>query len=401
MTTTTDTARRLIGLSPEHRVVSMYIDLNPEQFATPAARSSEITSLIDAARRDAEGDDSLSHDEKVALREDIERISQYLDNPDTEGARSLAVFCSRRDDLFEVIQLPRQVPMGVVIDRRPYVEPLVAAATTRRWLVALVNRSRARFFVGDRDRLTEQTALDSDVHGQHDQGGWSQARYERSVEKEVDDHLHQVAETLRRSFRRRRFDRFALGGPSEVVARLDRMLEETDVRAGLVERRVEIDVENSTDDEVTEAAAAVIADEERQRERAALDRMAAGVGRGSRVGAEQREPDAGGHGAGGPEETVEALNERRVETLLLATAGRSDSDAVQRSFDRDGGRCPACGLLTLEPQRSCPADGTRVEPVSLREAAIEAAIAQDAEIVLVTDHPDLGPFQGIGAVLRF
>ena len=33
-----------------------------------------------------------------------------------------------------------------------------------------------------------------DVHSQHDQGGWSQARYQRGVEKEKDDHLAHTAE---------------------------------------------------------------------------------------------------------------------------------------------------------------------------------------------------------------
>ena len=47
-------------------------------------------------------------------------------------------------------------------------------------------------------------------------------------------------------------------------------------------------------------------------------------------------------------------------------------------------------------------DGTELEPVEhLREAAVEAAIAQDAEVISINHYPDLGPFQGIGALLRF
>jgi peptide subunit release factor 1 (eRF1) len=386
MTTTADIARRLSGLTPAHRIISLYLDLDPERFASPPARATEVRSLIDTAHKQVESEASLTHEEKAALREDIGRLSEYLEDPPTEGARGLAIFCSGRDGLFEVVQLPRPTAARVVIGRRPQVEPLVAAAPSERWLVALVNRSTARFFAGYRDRLSEQHGLHSDVHGQHDQGGLSQARYQRSVEKEVDDHLREVAETIRRSFRRQLFDRFALGGPAEVVARLDRMLGEDDVRAGLIEQRVAIDVENSSADQVTEAAAVLIEDDERRRERAALDRMAAGVG-------------GGGAGAGGPEQTVEALNERRVEVLLLATAGRSD--VVRAGFERDGGRCPSCGLLTLSGEGDCPADGTALEPVALRGATIEAALAQDAAVVLVSRYPDLGPFQGIGAVLRF
>jgi hypothetical protein len=50
----------------------------------------------------------------------------------------------------------------------------------------------------------------------------------------------------------------------------------------------------------------------------------------------------------------------------------------------------------------CPADGGELEPLEhLREAAVEAALTQDAEVMVVHHHPDLGPFQGIAALLRF
>ena len=81
-----------------------------------------------------------------------------------------------------------------MLDRTPYVEPLVADADAERWCVLLVNRRNARFFVGDGGTLEETDRVEDDVHSQHDQGGWSQARYQRGVEKEKDDHLVHVAD---------------------------------------------------------------------------------------------------------------------------------------------------------------------------------------------------------------
>ena len=50
----------------------------------------------------------------------------------------------------------------------------------------------------------------------------------------------------------------------------------------------------------------------------------------------------------------------------------------------------------------CPADGSPMQEVEhLREAAIEAALAQGAEVMVIRHYPDLGPLQGIGALLRF
>jgi hypothetical protein len=373
-------ARRLVAQRPEHPVVSLYLDLDPEEFATPPARVSQIHSLLDGAGREVEADETLSHEELLALREDLERVREYLlsDEPPFQGARALAVFCSLRDDLFEVVQLTRPAEGRVVIGRTPYVEPLIAGALERRWCVALVSRREAWLLTGPADRLSELRHFQDDVHGQHHQGGWSQARYERSYEKEADDHLRHVADLLHRRLRAAGFDRLALGGPVEIVARFQGFLHE-DVRSRLAGGRVDVDLSSATDAQIRAAVAELVEQDERQRERDALDRLAAGIG------------SPGGHGAGGPEDVLAALNERRVEALLL-----------EPGFDRPGGRCPSCGLLTLERHGPCPADGTELEEVEhLREAAVEAAIAQDAEVMVVSRYPDLGPFQGIGALLRF
>jgi hypothetical protein len=43
-----------------------------------------------------------------------------------------------------------------------------------------------------------------------------------------------------------------------------------------------------------------------------------------------------------------------------------------------------------------------LEPLEhLREGVVEAALTQDADVLVVRHYPDLGPHRGIGAVLRF
>jgi len=206
----------------------------------------------------------------------------------------------------------------------------------REWCVVLVSRRRARVLTGMADELRESHAREDEVHGQHDQGGWSQANYERSVEKEVDDHLRAVAELIERNLRRDRFDRLALGGPPEIVPRLEGMLSE-EVLARLAPERVEVDVSSAGEAEIRAAVAQLVEKDDGRREREALDRLAAGLG-------------SGGRAAAGPEDTVEALNERRVETLLLAPG-----------FDREAARCQGCGMIVLDADGRCPADGGELQ----------------------------------------
>ncbi|MBV8998745.1 MAG: hypothetical protein JO304_06780, partial [Solirubrobacterales bacterium] len=180
-----DSARRLIEHRTGHPIISLYLDLDPERFATAPARAAQVRSLIDQASRQLDGAaDGLSHEDRVTLRADLQRIEAYLNSrePPFKGAGALGVFCSGRDEVFEVVQLPRPYPGRVVIGSSPFVEPLVATLQERRWIVALVSRRLGRVLGGPVDRLQEHGNFYDYVHGQHDQGGWSQARYERSIE---------------------------------------------------------------------------------------------------------------------------------------------------------------------------------------------------------------------------
>src|SRR5438105_15491255 len=117
-------ARRLVQHRGPHRVVSLYLDLDPERFATPPARASQLRSLLDQAQRDVQQDGSLDHDERLALREDLQRIKSFFASSQApfKGARALAIFCSTRDGLFETVQLGRPAAGRGGIDQAPYGE---------------------------------------------------------------------------------------------------------------------------------------------------------------------------------------------------------------------------------------------------------------------------------------
>ena len=187
---------------------------------------------------------------------------------------------------------------------------------------------------------------EDDVPGQHDQGGWSQSRFQRSVEQEKLNHLGHSLDTLFARFKRRPFDHLVVGAPEEMVSEVEERMHPY-LRARL-SGRLGIDVENSSPADVQAAAAEVVERHVAAVEREALDRMAQGIGRGDR-------------GVSRPEAVMEALEQARVEILLLA----EDFDAPEL------------------------------------DEALEKAITQSARILVVHHHDDLIPHAGIGAVLRF
>jgi peptide subunit release factor 1 (eRF1) len=219
--------------------------------------------------------------------------------------------------------------------------------------------------------------MEDTVHGQHRAGGWSGANYERSVEHDVHAHLKRIAGIINDRWLQERFDRIAIGGPQETVPQVCELLSD-EVRRKLAADRLDVDISSASEAHIREAVDKLVGAEEKRGEREALDTLEERLG-------------AGGRAAGGLEQTLTALNERRVETLLL-----------EPGFDGLARRCPTCGLLLLDGDGSCPADGSELNEVDhLREAVVEAAIAQDADVLVVRSYPDLGPHRGIAARLRF
>jgi peptide subunit release factor 1 (eRF1) len=338
--------RELAELRPQGRVLSVYVDFDPAEFATPAARASLVTSVVTDARHRVEALDDLSHDEMKALRADVESVRDALSAPGIleDGTRGVAVFACGPAGLLDTVRVPHPLPTRVVVDAAPFVDPLVLTGRGDRWLVLLANRRSARLFVGAPHELEETDRVDDNVHSQHDKGGWSQPRYERAVEEDVRDHLEHVARVAFDLHKARGFDRLVIGAPQETVGELERHL-----HPYLRERlagTVRLDVENASTDEVRRAAAAKRDELEEKREAEALERVRQGIG-------------AGGRAAAGRDEVMDALEQARVETLLLAGGAEADE-------------------------------------------AIEKAIGSSAEVLVLRHHADdLGPLGGIAALLRY
>lgn len=271
----------------QETVLSLYLDLDPQRFATPGARASEIDSLLDGAHREIESGE------------------------------------------------------------RPHAEH-------------------------------EAISFGDDVHGRQDTGGWSQSRYQRSHHEDVKAHLRHVARTLQQLLKVAPYDRLLIACTEQLWPRVVEELH-PEVRALLHDERLSLDVGDAGIDDVVRAAEAVLAEEHRAHEDAALAELREHLA---------REGDA--RAAAGLDDVLEALVERRVATLFF------DAD-----LQAPGVLCPSCGWMCSTGE-SCPADGAALEARSnIIEDALRSAIGQSAEILSLRDRPELGPLGGIAATLRF
>src|SRR5919109_5064550 len=197
--------------------VSLYLDLDPSVTPTAGDAGTRLRSLLDeAARGDGANRRELTHDQRRGLQADFDRIRDFYEREFTrEGARGLAIFAAGLDNVWRSLDLTEQVPDHVSVGRALYLAPLVPLLGRGEGaLVVVVGRERGQFYRLHGGRLEEIADHTEEQPGQHDQGGWSQARYQRHIEKLVAEHLREVAGKLDRLVR-------VLHGPQVVVVTTD------------------------------------------------------------------------------------------------------------------------------------------------------------------------------------
>jgi hypothetical protein len=359
------------------RVITLYLDLDPSKFAIAPARASEIRSLIDDVERQARELDGLSHEARLALREDIQRLRSYFELEfSADGTHGLAIFASAPARLFETVRLSRAPESSVTLDVVPSLRPLLEARPDGRWLVLLLSRSVTRLVGGSCDRLEEVADWSEYVHGRHAQGGWSQPRYERSVEEDASTHVRAVFERLGKLPWRERYDHLLIAAPAELRDHVERDPDPS-ARERLV-AVIERDLAGVPAEKVLAEVRPAMEEHERTLEGRLLERIREGIA-------------TGGRGAGGLDEVLGALVEQRVETLL-----------VEPRLERPGVLDPVCGWMGSSGE-TCPVDGNPLRRRrDIMRDALARAVQTDAGVaVLHYNAGALGPLGGLAALLRF
>ena len=155
---------------------------------------SRMNALLNEAAKTDRSD--LTHDARRGLQADFDRIARWFDDDfEREGSQGLAVFAAALDNFWDTLSLPEPVPDGVRIGRDFHLAPLVpVVARTDGTIVAVVGREQGQLYRLRAGRLEAIADQFEEQPGRHDQGGWSQARYQRHIEKLVQDHLKGVAD---------------------------------------------------------------------------------------------------------------------------------------------------------------------------------------------------------------
>jgi peptide chain release factor subunit 1 len=356
--------------------ISVYVKLDPSEAPTAGDAATRINSLLHEGHERAESASELSHEQREALRSDLARLRAYFENEfDREGSRGVAVFSAGLDNAWRTLPLADPVPDKIAIGREFYLSPLVSLVGRGDGaLIAFVSRERGDVYQLRAGRLEEIARQLDETPGRHDQGGWSQARYQRHIEKLALDHFRRVADLLDGYVRRLHNPRIVVAAAEENRADFDDVISH-EVRNAIVGwTHAE---PHATPAELLETAQPVLEEWHAEQEREAADRWREEAGRGGRATA-------------GWQDTLEAASDARVELLLF-----------EDGADRKAWQCPRCGRVSAEGG-PCPLDGTQMEE---RDDGLNLAVHQTlthgGTVLALRHQQDLEPVEGIGALLRY
>jgi peptide chain release factor subunit 1 len=380
MTTTVsmDGLRELASFRAQNGcAISLYLDLDPSSTPTARDAATRVRSLLDAGSKShgaTRGD--LAHEVRQGLKADFERLARYFDDGfDRDGSHGLAVFAAGLDNVWSTLPLPMRVPDTIRVADDFLLAPLVPLLGRGEGaLVVVVNREAGRLLALQGGRLEEIADRTEDAPNRHDQGGWSQSRFQRRVDNVAHEHYKTVAEELERRFRRLQRPRIVVVCSEDVRPEFAEVLptEVADAVIGWATAE-----QHAGPAELQQAVVPLLESWRAKREAELVDRWREEAGRNGRA-------------VSGWSDTLQAASDARVDTLLY-----------QGGVQRDAFRCPACGRAAIEAL-TCPLDGTRMEPRDDGlDLAVRLTVSNGGDVWAVEHRRDLDPVEGIGALLRF
>jgi peptide subunit release factor 1 (eRF1) len=305
-------------------VLSAYLDLD----AARRIKRSYLIAFEDLTRAKRE---QLAEPARDHFAREVTNARAWLEGQEPSGKGLALISCSPKS-FWQAHVLAVRVREHLAFERRPDVAPLLELVDEyERYAVALVDKKEARLFSVFLGEIEESKAFkDPLVPTKHDEGGLSQANFQRHHETHVHWLLKRAARSLTELHRRRRFDRLILAGPDEATTALRRLLPRPLARLLVAVAPIQAD---AGDAEILNATLEV----ERRIEREAEDRLLKEL---------LDFAGPGGRASLGVVPTLDALWADMVQTLVVADGAHAG-----------GSECINCGRLELGTVATCPACG--------------------------------------------
>lgn len=323
---------------------------------------------------------ALAKDKNDSLARDLDKIQAFSDEQIPASHHpGLAVFSCSGENFWQEFSLADPPRNQLLFDQNPYVRPLTAILDSHpRLCVLLLDRKEAQWYevFMDEARLVEN--MTSDVPTKIQAPGGSDRKNTKTLERRISAHIHEhfkkAAQATLDMLKKKPFDWLFVGTIEEHRSGLE------DILHPYVKSRLAawLKAKPATPaDQVVKEAVEIQHGLKKKEEEALTARFVA-------------ELEKGGLAVSGIKETLDSLNQYRVQSLV-----------VTRNYSLPGFICRSCRRLYLAAA-PCPACGKGFEPVvDIVDEAIEAAFNKNCGVRHITPPSKLDHYGKIGAFLKY
>ena len=316
---------------------------------------------------------------RKSLQKDSDEIQRYVDGvihrTYDEGVNGIAVFACSGIDTFTIFRSSIPFENQFALSSKPSLRQLVQLSDAYRTAIAvMVDTDRAKIFEMSLGEILLESRIESYVPGRHEQGGWSQMRFQRHIREHMHQHHKGVAEHLVKLSDDEKCENIVLIGQEHILATFRALLPER------VREKIKGDLSAEFEEESSSLAQRVMEylhGEYLKEEDSIIEELI-------------ETALARGAATVGISDTIDVVNRGQVHRLVLDT-----------DLKRQGWQCTKCLALGEITPLSCPFCNSAIESVDLAEEMIRSVINRDGEVDMVTDHPQLSKYEGAGALLRF
>ncbi len=314
-------------------------------------------------------------DEKEYFSENVGMVREFLESHEFDS-KSLCLFACWALDFFKVIPLPVSVPTLVRVDDSPYIRPLAELQDDyENAAVVVADNKRARIFLVSSAVAQNEEKVVGNVKNHVKVGGWSQQRYERRRDKQVQNYAKDIVSALARLDKEAEFRRIILVGGKETLRAIFDSLPQGLAKRVADKRALDL---GRGERFVQEEIWSIFHEEERRSEQLLWERIRTEVLRG-------------GLGSVGLAAVFQAATEGRIEKMV-----------VTRSYRPNGTRCRDCGHLEPAELAKCPAcDSTSIFALEMVNEISELLKQSGAEVDFVDPISSLTEAGNIAALLRY
>jgi peptide chain release factor subunit 1 len=348
-------------------VISIY--LNTDSTAEPVeAIKLRVRGMLKEAQ--------LNHEEEATT------IEKYLDHSYDWSRPGLAMFANHDGTFFRAYPTAVSFRNRFRLGPRPYVKPLAHLLDHyAHFGVILVDRVGARFFEYHLGELQGSHGFMGEDVQKIKKGGGSSAvgmrgggGGSRHEEEMAQRNLRDAAHAAATFFEHRPIRRLFLGGTSETLAQFREMLPKKlqSCLAGSFNIGM-----NAGEHEVRHHALSLLLAANHERETQLVEKM---------IGLYA----ASGAAVTGLDETLQAVSDKRVQTLIISDGFRAPGYAHEES-----------DFVVANLARSPLAEQELTEVEDVVDAAVALTMTQGGHVEIVAENEDLIAAGGIGAILRY